>query len=179
MSGGMSGAAPGKKTTDMHGVVALLRTLLAEGQDEQAIELVVGLLSRLVEKNTELELRLRKAMRQRFGRTSEKLSAEQLSLFLTQLGQEDAGPRKRRSLVPGRLASQQALRRRPSHRARKPPGRSARGTGVARCPPPCRASSASTSRRPRRCGARRVGETRRAVARRRARHWSGCPATSR
>lgn len=85
----MSGAAPGKKTTtDVHGVATLLRALLAEGQDEQAIELVVGLLSQLVEKNAELELRLLKALRQQFGRRSEKLSAEQLSLFLAQLGQE-------------------------------------------------------------------------------------------
>src|SRR5688572_14659349 len=91
MSRDMSGAVPGKKTTDVNGVAALLRALLAEGQDEQAIELVVGLLSQLVEKNTELELRLRKAMRQHFGRTSEKLSGEQLSLLLTQLGQEGAG----------------------------------------------------------------------------------------
>jgi transposase len=91
MSRAMSGTAPGKKTMDVQGVAALLRALLAEGQDEQAIELVVGLLAQLVEKNTELELRLRKAMRQHFGRTSEKLSAEQLSLFLTQLGQQDAG----------------------------------------------------------------------------------------
>ncbi|QRK14269.1 transposase [Archangium violaceum] len=87
MSRGMSGQASGKKRTDVQGVAALLRTLLAEGQDEQAIELVVELLTQLVEKNTELELSLLKAMRQRFGRTSEKLSAEQLSLFLTQLGQ--------------------------------------------------------------------------------------------
>jgi transposase len=87
----MSAAAAGKKTTDVHGVAALLRTLLAEGQEEQAIELVVGLLTQLVEKNTELELRLRKALRQHFGRTSEKLSAEQLSLFLSELGQQQAG----------------------------------------------------------------------------------------
>ena len=91
MSRHMSGAAAGKKTTDVHGVAALLRTLLAEGQEEQAIALVVGLLSQLVEKNTELELRLRKALRQHFGRTSEKLSAEQLSLFLCELGQQQAG----------------------------------------------------------------------------------------
>ncbi|HEX5752316.1 MAG TPA: IS66 family transposase [Archangium sp.] len=87
----MSGAAPDKKTMDVHGVAALLRALLAEDQDEQAIELVVGLLMQLVEKNTELELRLRKALRQHFGRRSEKLSAEQLSLFLARLGQEEAG----------------------------------------------------------------------------------------
>lgn len=87
----MSGAAPGKKTTDVHGVAALLRSLLAEGQDEQVIELVVGLLTQLAQKNAELELRLRKALRQRFGRQSEKLSAEQLSLFLAELGQEGAG----------------------------------------------------------------------------------------
>ena len=87
----MSAVAAGKKTTDVHGVAALLRTLLSEGQDEQAIELVVGLLTQLVEKNTELELRLRKALRQHFGRTSEKLSAEQLSLFLSELGQQQAG----------------------------------------------------------------------------------------
>ena len=89
MSRSMSAAVAGKKTTDVHGVAALLRALLAEGQDEQAIELVVGLLSQLAEKNAELELRLRKALRQHFGRTSEKLSAEQLSLFLSELGQQE------------------------------------------------------------------------------------------
>ncbi|QRK10649.1 transposase [Archangium violaceum] len=101
MSRVMSGEAPGKKRTDVHGVAALPRGLLAEGQEEQAIELVVGLLTQLVEKNAELELRLLKAMRQRFGRTSEKLSAEQLSLFLTQLGQEDAGAQQAQAATPG------------------------------------------------------------------------------
>jgi len=98
MSRDMSGATPGKKTMDVHGVAALLRTLLAEGQEEQAIELVVGLLWQLTEKNAELELRLRKALRQHFGRTSEKLSAEQLSLFLSGLGprqQASAGSEER------------------------------------------------------------------------------------
>ncbi|WNG48749.1 hypothetical protein F0U60_35000 [Archangium minus] len=145
MSRDMSGAAPGKKTTDVHGVAALLRTLLAEGQDEQVIELVVGLLSQLVEKNTELELRLRKALRQRFGRQSEKLSAEQLSLFLEQLGQQNAGAQEAAPPRPGTQASRRAPRRPPSHPTRNRERRSARGTGAARCPPACRASSASTS----------------------------------
>ncbi|WP_395825491.1 transposase [Archangium minus] len=175
----MSGAAPGKKTTDVHGVAALLRTLLAEGQDEQVIELVVGLLSQLVEKNTELELRLRKALRQRFGRQSEKLSAEQLSLFLEQLGQQNAGAQEAAPPQAGDagVAAGSTPPSKPPHKESRKKER--KGTGAARCPPACRASSASTSPRPRRCGARHAGGTRRAVARRRVRHWSGCLATSR
>jgi hypothetical protein len=101
----MSQAGAGKKTTDVHGVAALLRALLAEGQDEQAIELVVGLLSQLAEKNAELELRLRKALRQHFGRTSEKLSAEQLSLFLSELGQQQARAASAATTPPSEGAS--------------------------------------------------------------------------
>jgi len=105
MSRCMSAVAPGKKTTDVHGVAVLLRALLAEGQDEQAIELVVGLLSQLAEKNAELELRLRKALRQHFGRTSEKLSAEQLSLFLSELGQQEASAASAVTAPPSEDAS--------------------------------------------------------------------------
>jgi transposase len=110
MSRCMSAAAPGKKATDVHGVAALLRSLLAEGQEEQAIELVVGVLSQLVEKNAELELRLRKALRQRFGRTSEKLSAEQLSLFLSELGQQQAGAASEVTAPPSVDASEAQAR---------------------------------------------------------------------
>ncbi len=45
MSRDMSGGAPGKKTMDVHGVAALLSTLLSAGQDEQSNDVVVGLLS--------------------------------------------------------------------------------------------------------------------------------------
>ncbi|WNG50105.1 hypothetical protein F0U60_42775 [Archangium minus] len=151
MSRDMSGAAPGKKTTDVHGVAALLRTLLAEGQDEQVIELVVGLLSQLVEKNTELELRLRKALRQRFGRQSEKLSAEQLSLFLEQLGQQNAGAQERRRPGRGRRrrgglhaalqATPQGIAKEGAQGARAPPAALQPAARAARPPAPARGAA--------------------------------------
>ena len=81
----MSHTAPARKTLDVPGVVARLREMIAAGQVEQALEWVLGLLSQLVEQNTRLALRLSKALRQHFGRKSEKLSREQLALFAAEL----------------------------------------------------------------------------------------------
>lgn len=80
--------APTKKT-DVTGVASLAKQMLSEGNGDAALELVLGVLQQLFEKNSELELRMRKLLKQQFGRTSEKLSAAQLSLFLSQVA--DAG----------------------------------------------------------------------------------------
>src|SRR5262245_58645599 len=43
----------------------------------------------MVDQNNALQLRLGKMLRHQFGRKSEKVSAEQLSLFLSRLGQQE------------------------------------------------------------------------------------------
>ncbi len=60
----------------------LLRDLVAKGETEEAIELALGVYSELRDENTHLSLRLAKALRARFGRSSEKLNVDQLVLLL-------------------------------------------------------------------------------------------------
>ena len=71
--------------SDINQVAELLRKLLREGQAEEAIGLVVALLSAVRSKNSELELRVRKLLKQQYGRKHEGISSAQLSLFLSQL----------------------------------------------------------------------------------------------
>ena len=72
----------------MDAVRALLRRLASEGRADDAIEMALGLVSALRTDNTSLRLQLMQAMRARFGRTSEKVSAEQLALFLDQIAED-------------------------------------------------------------------------------------------
>lgn len=60
----------------------LLLDLVAKGQPEEAVELAVDLYSELRDQNTHLSHRLAKALRARFGRSSEKLNTDQLALLL-------------------------------------------------------------------------------------------------
>jgi transposase len=55
--------------------------MLAAGKVAEAIELVIGLLSRLRDKNTELELELMRLLRRHVGKTSERVAGEQLRLL--------------------------------------------------------------------------------------------------
>ena len=60
----------------------LLLDLVAKGQPEEAVEVAVDLYSELRDQNTHLSHRLAKALRARFGRSSEKLNTDQLALLL-------------------------------------------------------------------------------------------------
>lgn len=74
-------------TTDIDGVAAHLKQLLAEGRNDDVLELVIGLLTQLRDQNNALQLRLMKLLRQQFGRKSERINSEQLSLLLGQLAE--------------------------------------------------------------------------------------------
>lgn len=79
--------------SDIKEIANFLRHLLQENRDEEAINLVIELLEAVRDKNTSLELKLQKLLKQHYGRKSEKVSSEQLSLFLSQLAEEqDSGP---------------------------------------------------------------------------------------
>jgi len=75
--------------SDLRDIQDFLMRLLAEQRESEAVQMVLELLRTLRRENTQLQLRLHKALRQQYGRRSEGISSEQLSLFMRQL--EDSG----------------------------------------------------------------------------------------
>lgn len=74
--------------SDLADVRRLLEQLAVEGRVDELIELVVTLLAEMRDKNTALAVRLGKALRQLYGRKSEKISSEQLALLFKKLGDD-------------------------------------------------------------------------------------------
>src|ERR1700690_1331592 len=70
---------------------ALLRSLLDEGRNDEAIDLALSLLERLQSNNTELTLELAKLRRERSGKRNERISPDQLSLMLQLVPFSDGG----------------------------------------------------------------------------------------
>lgn len=73
---------------DIEDVRRKLEQLAAEGRVPDLINLVIQLLVRLRDTNTGLSVRLANALRELYGRKSQKISSEQLSLMLATLGDE-------------------------------------------------------------------------------------------
>ncbi|XXT50310.1 IS66 family transposase zinc-finger binding domain-containing protein [Sorangium sp. So ce542] len=73
---------------DLADVRRKLEQLAAAGQIPELIELVLGLLLQLRDKNTALSARLASALRELYGRKSQKVSTEQLMLLFAELGAE-------------------------------------------------------------------------------------------
>ena len=79
--------------SDIKDIAIFLRQLLKQDRDEEAIKLVIELLEAVRSKNTQLELKVHKLLKQHYGRKHEGVTSEQLSLFLSQLsGNEDLAP---------------------------------------------------------------------------------------
>jgi hypothetical protein len=72
---------------DIEDVRGKLQELAAEGRVDELIDLVVDLLVRVRKDNNDLAVQLKGALRQLYGRRSEKVSGAQLSLF-DQLGKD-------------------------------------------------------------------------------------------
>ncbi|WP_437275449.1 IS66 family transposase [Sorangium sp. So ce375] len=97
---------------DLADVRRKLEQLAAAGQIPELIELVLGLLVQLRDKNTALSARLASALRDLYGRKSQQVSTEQLMLMFAELGAEappgaagselgaDAPPQPEQGLVP-------------------------------------------------------------------------------
>nr|WP_225414457.1 IS66 family transposase [Stigmatella hybrida] len=71
---------------------AYVLRMLEQGQGLQAIEMLVDLLARLQEAHTSTAQRLKEALRQLYGRRSEKTPANELQLLLSFLSTEGAAP---------------------------------------------------------------------------------------
>lgn len=83
----MATSAPEAKA-DLDAVRELFEGLASEGRTKEVIDLALDLLARVRADNTALHLKLMQALRARYGRRSEKVSAEQLALFLDQISEE-------------------------------------------------------------------------------------------
>ena len=83
--------APGE-LSDMEGVRAYVLRMLKQGQGAEAIEMLVDLLTRLQEAHSSTTQRLKAALRQLYGRRSEKLQASQLQMLLSFLSSEAPAP---------------------------------------------------------------------------------------
>jgi transposase len=62
-----------------------MKRLLEEGAHDSLVELVLGLLGKMAAENTQLAMRLQAALRQAYRKKSERLSSQQLALFLSEL----------------------------------------------------------------------------------------------
>ena len=70
-----SGISLRNDTRDLDALRALLRTLIEKGQHEELVALVIGLLSDMRDSHDALQVRLHTALRQLYGRRSEKIPA--------------------------------------------------------------------------------------------------------
>ena len=77
---------PAKLPLDLEDVRRKLAQLAAEGRVPELIELVLQLLVQLRDTNNKLAVRLQSALRELYGRKSQKVSSEQLSLLVGELG---------------------------------------------------------------------------------------------
>lgn len=72
---------------DLDKVRGLLVEMIAAGRQADAIEMVIGLLARLRDQNTRLELDRMRLLRKHLGQTSERVSGNQLDLLMSLLGE--------------------------------------------------------------------------------------------
>lgn len=80
-----------KKPVDVDGIVATLRKVLSEGGADEMFGMLALVLDKMNASNVDLELRLAKLLRERFGRKTERIDPAQLALFLEALTAEAPG----------------------------------------------------------------------------------------
>jgi|GEM_PF-6381662 len=85
-----------KAKVDIAAVREKLATLAASGQTEALLEVVISLILQLQQDNERLGERVRSLLRQIYGKKTEKVSAEQLSLLFE-------GNRSADDVSPGRV----------------------------------------------------------------------------
>jgi transposase len=71
-----------KTRTELKQIREHMRSLLASGNGDEALEMAVTILAELLTQNEELALRLAKLQRERVGRRSEKIDPQQLTMML-------------------------------------------------------------------------------------------------
>jgi transposase len=100
----------------------MLTKMLDEGRRDEMLATVTGLLEKLLTQNSRLEWRLQAALRQLYRKRSEKISPDQLALFLAQLGETEAAKAEVETTTPAPPASDD----KPAESPKKPPLRPVR-----------------------------------------------------
>jgi transposase len=75
---------------DFSGLRVELKRLSEAGAHDSLVELVLGLLEKMAAENTRLAFRLQAALRQAWRKKSERLSSEQLALFLSEVVSQES-----------------------------------------------------------------------------------------
>jgi transposase len=84
----MSASAPNKLADDLVAVRRKLEQLGAEGRTDELIELVIELLARMRASHNALATRLANALRELYGRKSQKVSTAEISAMLAELDKD-------------------------------------------------------------------------------------------
>jgi transposase len=79
-----------KKKPEVEGVRATLERLFDQGEKDELLKVVVGMLGEALSRNDELTWRLQAALKLLGRKKSERISKEQLALFLAKLTEEQA-----------------------------------------------------------------------------------------
>jgi len=77
------------RSADLNELRAFITRMVTEGRVDDAMDLLFDLIAKITNKNNEQALRIAALLRQKFGRTSEKIAREQLDLFLQSVSEED------------------------------------------------------------------------------------------
>jgi transposase len=118
---------PATLPLDLEDVQRKLAQLAAEGRVSELIELVLQLLVQLRDTNNKLSLRLHSALRELYGRKSQKVSSEQLSLMLEDPGaQAPAGAHEAAGAGAAPAQPEQGLVPPPPEPPKPPRGRGGR-----------------------------------------------------
>lgn len=115
---------------DLAHVRSKLLSMAEEGRIDELVEVVMGLLARVRDENTALAARLQNALRMLYGRRTEKVSGEQLTLMLDALGKDapdaardaigDEPPPEKTNPKPKRPPPHKGRNALPAHLPRKP-----------------------------------------------------------
>jgi transposase len=112
------------RNDDIADVKRKLEELASEGRVQDLIVLVIELLTRVRDDNTALQVRLHKALRALYGRSSEKVSANQLALLFEEL--DEPAPAGAQSVVDEAVVDKQEEVERPANPPGPPRGKKGR-----------------------------------------------------
>jgi transposase len=74
-----------RNNTDVTQIRSMLGEMIYDGRSDEALDLVVDIIEAMREKNSLLQVRLMKLLRDKYGRRSEGVSSDQLSLLISHL----------------------------------------------------------------------------------------------
>jgi transposase len=152
-----SASTQSKLSDDLIAVRHKLEQLGREGRTDELIDLVIDVLARMRASNNALATRLANALRELYGKKSQKVSAEDLSSLLAELGKEAPASAGEAAAPPESAAPAGGTVPQPPEPPKPPRGRGGRSPLPGNLPRrPRRVPVPESERRCPRCGAERV-----------------------